>query len=135
MNARRSCALGCLFLVLSGPLHAGRNAWVATWATSPEPADPDPNEPLKKIEDQTVRERVRLSLGGAQIRIRFSNEYGSSPLRIGAATVAMPNDASSVRPGTIQTVTFGGRPSTTIPAGAPLLSDPVAFSVTAGSEI
>jgi len=135
MNALRSCALGCLFLVLSGPVQAERNAWIATWATSPEPADSDRNEPLSKIDDQTVRERVRLSLGGTQIRIRFSNEYGSSPLRIGAATVAMPNDPSSVGPGSIQTVTFGGHPSTTIPAGAPLLSDPVAFPVTAGAEI
>ena len=91
MNALRSCALGCLFFVLSGPAHAEHNAWIATWASSPEPADPDPNEPLDKIDDQTVRERVRLSLGGTQIRIRFSNEYGSSPLRIGAATVAMPS--------------------------------------------
>ena len=135
MNVPRSCALGCLFFVFSGPAHAEHNAWIATWASSPEPADPDPNQPLNKIDDQTVRERVRLSLGGTQIRIRFSNEYGSSPLRIGAATVAMPNDPSSVTPGSIQTVTFGGRPSATIPAGAPLLSDPVAFPVTAGAEI
>ena len=82
-----------------------------------------------------MRERVRLSIGGARICIRLSNEYGAVPLVIGSATVAVPTDASSVRLGSIQTVTFAGRNSVTIPAGAPLLSDPVAFPVASGAEI
>ena len=105
---------------------------------SPQSAAPDADEPLLKIEDQTVRERVRVSIGGGQICLRFSNEYGSTPLLIGSATVAAPNDPTSVRLGSIQTVTFGGRNSVTIPAGAPVppvLSDPVAFPVTSGAEV
>src|SRR5205814_5620113 len=70
-----------------------------------------------------------------QIRIRLSNEYGSEPLLIGAATVAVPNDPANVRADSIRTVTFGGRDSVTIPAGAPVLSDPVAFPVAFGAEI
>jgi lysophospholipase L1-like esterase len=112
-----------------------QNAWIATWAASPQSAGPSSKEPLLKIEDQTVRERVRISIGGAQIRIRLSNEYGSAPLLIGAATVAAPIDPASVRPSSIQSVTFGGNPSVTIPAGAPVLSDPVTFPVTSGAEI
>jgi lysophospholipase L1-like esterase len=96
---------------------------------------PDPDEPLLKIEDQTVRERVRVSIGGAQIRIRLSNEFGSTPLLIGSATVAVPADPAGVKPGSIQAVTFGGRNSVTIPAGAPVLSDPVAFPVVGGGEL
>jgi len=111
------------------------NAWIATWAASPQSAAHDPREPLLNIEDQTVRERIRVSIGGAQICIRLSNEYGSSPLMIGSVTVAVPDDASSVRPDTIQTVTFDGRNSATVPAGAPVLSDAVAFAVTPGEEI
>jgi lysophospholipase L1-like esterase len=110
-------------------------AWIATWAASPQPAAPNPKQPLLNIEDQTVRERVRVSIGEARIRIRLSNEFGSEPLFIGSATVATPMDPASVRPGSIQTVTFGGRNSVTIPAGAPVLSDPVAFPVAVGSEI
>ena len=139
MRELRNCALVCFLLFipqLAGPpRNAPRDAWIATWAASPEPADPDPNKPLLSIEDQTVRERVRVSIGGAQICIRLSNEYGSAPLLIGSATVAMPSDPASVRPGSIQTVTFGGRNAVTIPAGAPVLSDPVAFPVTSGAEI
>ena len=33
--------------------------------------------------DQTVRERLRLSVGGRQIRIHLSNEYGSAPVLVG----------------------------------------------------
>lgn len=134
MKTFRRGALAFLLLVpLLGA--APRNAWVATWAASPEPADARPEEPLLKIEDQTVRERVRVSVGGVEIRLRLSNEYGSTPLLLGSVTVAVPNQPGSVRPGSIQTVLFGGRKSVTIPAGAPVLSDALAFPLAAGAEL
>lgn len=108
---------------------------MATWAASPEPADSNPNRAILKLQDQTVRERVRISVGGSQIRIRLSNEFGSSPLVIGSLTVGIPNDAASVKSGSIRTVTFGGSGAITIPPGAPALSDPVPFSAAYGSEI
>ncbi len=138
MNALRNCALVCFLLIpqLAGAQrNAPQNAWIATWAASPQPTAPNPNKPLLNIEDQTVRERVRVSIGGAQICIRLSNEYGSATLLVGSATVASPTDPASVRPGSIHTVTFGGHNSITIPAGAPVLSDPVAFPVAPGAEI
>jgi lysophospholipase L1-like esterase len=135
MNAIRHGALVCSLLFVPQLAGAPRSAWIATWAASPQSAAPDPRKPLLNIEDQTVRERVRVSIGGAQICIRLSNEYGSAALLIGSATVAVPDDPASVRPGSIQAVTFGGRNSVTIPAGAPVLSDPVAFPVTSGAEI
>ena len=135
MNHLRNAALGGLFLFFPQLAGAQRVAWVAAWAASPQSSAPDAHEPLLNIEDQTVRERARVSIGGAQIRLRLSNEYGSAPLLIGSATVAAPNAPASVRPGSIQTVTFGGQNSVTIPAGAPVLSDPVAFPVISGAEI
>jgi lysophospholipase L1-like esterase len=135
MNALRNLAVVCLLFLVPQPAAAQRNAWIATWAASPQPSAPDPQESLLNIEDQTVRERVRVSIAGAQICLRLSNEYGSAPLLIGSATVAVPNDSTSIRPGTIQAVTFGGRNSVTIPVGAPVLSDPVAFPVASGAEI
>jgi len=136
MNNLRNCILLCSFLL--GPALAGtvQNAWIATWAASVEPTAPDPDEPLLNIQDQTVRERIRVSVGGAKICLRLSNEYGSTPLLLGAATVAAPNGSeTSVRSDSIQAVTFDGHNSVTIPAGAPILSDPVAFRVPSGGEI
>ena len=114
---------------------AQANAWIATWATSPQSTNPSPTLPMFNIENQTVRERVRVSIGGDQIRIRLSNEYGSVPLLLGAVTVASPMDVAGVNPDTIHSVTFSGRNSITIPPGAPILSDPIAFPVDRGAEI
>ena len=98
--------------------------WVATWAAGPQSVTLNPDEPLLKLEDQTVRERVRVSVGGEQFCIRFSNESSKEPLVIGAATVNMTH-----------AVTFGGRSSVTIPAGAPMVSDPIKAPIDAGSEV
>ena len=135
MKELRNCALACSLLFIPQLAGAPRAAWVATWAASPEPTAPDSQKPLLNVQDQTVRERVRVSIGGDQICLRLSNEYGSAPLLVGSATIGAPTDPRSVRPGSIQTVTFGGRSSVTIPAGAPVLSDPVAFPAISGAEI
>lgn len=137
MRTARNLALLCCLLFVPRLAPAQGNAWIATWATSPQLVDADPDEPLLKIEDQTVRERARVSIGGAQIRVRLSNEYGSTPLSIGSVTVAVAvaNDPASVRPGSIQTVTFEGRKLVIIRAGTVVVSDPVAFPVTSGTEI
>ena len=134
-NALRNFALICFLLPAPRLAAAPQSTWIATWASSPQPVAPGGNHPLLNLEDQTVRERVRVSVGGSQIRIRLSNEYGSSALLVGAVTVALPVDPASVKPGSVQAVTFNGRNSVTIAAGAPVLSDPVAFPVSSGSEI
>lgn len=135
MRELRNCAIVCFLLFVPQLAGAPRKAWIATWAASPQSSAPDPQEPLLNIDDQTVRQRVRVSIGGAQICIRLSNEYGSAPLLVGSATVGMPTDPTSVRPDSIQSLTFGGSNSVKIPAGAPVLSDPVSFPVTSGAEI
>jgi lysophospholipase L1-like esterase len=80
------------------------------------------------FENQTVRQFVRVSAGGAKIRLRLTNEYGTTPLEIGAALVAIA-DGEALRGGTERVVTFAGQPSAVIPAGAPLLSDPIDLAI------
>ena len=94
--------------------------WVGAWGASPAlPSGPE-------ITNQTIRQVVRPSLGGEAIRLRISNELGTSDLVIGAAHVALPGN---IDPATDKVVTFGGRPSITLPPGAPALSDPIEISV------
>jgi lysophospholipase L1-like esterase len=135
MNRVISCVSIWFLLFVPELVAASPDAWIATWAASPQSGTPDPREPLLKIDNQTVRERVRGSIGGSQIRLRFSNEFGSSPLFIGAATVAIPTDPSGVKEESIQNVTFEGRNSIEIPAGAPVVSDPISFPLMPGTEI
>ena len=97
--------------------------WTASWGAAPAgpPADASPHT----FTDQTVRLVVQSSVGGNRVRIRLSNELGSTPLRIGAARIGLRAQGSDVAPGTDRALTFGGRAGVTIPAGAPALSDPV----------
>lgn len=100
--------------------------WVGSWGASPAL----PNGP--EVTNQTIRQVVRLSLGGTSFRIRISNELGTAPLVIGSAHVARPGNApGSIDPASDMAVTFGGRPSITLPPGAPALSDPIAMPVAA----
>lgn len=105
--------------------------WVASWAAPPArpllAAPPYwPNAPLTpSLHDQTVIQVVRLSAGGRRLRIRLSNEYGSAPLTIGEVRVApLDGDGKPIEEAARQ-VTFSGSPQALIPAGAPLVSDPV----------
>jgi lysophospholipase L1-like esterase len=128
--------LGCLLATALPASSASLpQAWVASWASSPTAVDPDPEQPLLNIAGQTVRERVRLSMGGRQLRIRLSNEFGSTPLTIGAATIALSNGVDAVKPESLKALTFDGRSAVTLPPGAPILSDAVDLQVPAGAEL
>jgi lysophospholipase L1-like esterase len=72
---------------------------------------------------------VHATVGGKKVRVRVSNELGTAPLRIGAAHVALRQGGASIAAGTDRMLTFGGAPSITVPAGAPVLSDPVDLDV------
>ncbi|GLW32088.1 SGNH/GDSL hydrolase family protein [Actinoplanes regularis] len=96
----------------------------ATWAAVPTTIPP--TAPLV-LADQTVRQTVHLSVGGDQLRIRLTNEFGDTPLRIGE--VHARQGESDRR------VTFGGRAAVTVPAGAPIVSDPVGLRVEGGTDL
>jgi lysophospholipase L1-like esterase len=107
--------------------------WVGTWGAVP--AGPPLPAQLLQFKDQTLRLIVHTSIGGTQVRIRLSNEFGSTPLRIGAAHVALRQAGATIVGGTDRKLTFGGLHSAIIPPGAPLLSDPVDLSVPALSDL
>ncbi|WP_206518613.1 SGNH/GDSL hydrolase family protein [Stakelama tenebrarum] len=103
--------------------------WIGTWATTPDPMEGVP------LADQTVRMIARTSIGGAQVRVRLSNAYGAHDLAIGAARVGLRADGADVVPGTNRPLTFNGSPSTTIAAGALVVSDPVELDVPALADL
>lgn len=98
-------------------------AWLATWTTAshPEPADKD----AKPLAGATLRQVVRVSLGGESFRVRLSNAFGATPLILHGAHVALAAPAGAIQPGTDRVLTFSGRTTVVVPAGASLLSDVV----------
>src|SRR6185312_13276251 len=70
----------------------------------------------------TLRQRLVLSAGGAQIRLRISNETGVEPLAIASVSAGLAGQSFDAKPGSLRHVTFGGSQGVTIPPGAPVLS-------------
>ncbi|WP_373431275.1 SGNH/GDSL hydrolase family protein [Streptomyces turgidiscabies] len=120
---------------------SGRYAphWVNTWTSMPQLTEPGNMPPAPftgdraVLVDTTLRQTVRVTTGGERVRLRFSNAFGTTPLPLTAVTVALPLEGragvSAVEPGTLREVTFAGRRSTTVPAGAQVVSDPLDFGL------
>ena len=77
--------------------------WIGSWTSSPQPAwGPDFPVPLgipANLWKQTIRQNARLSIGGSRVRIVLSNEYGKTPLTIGAANIALTGEGARSRKG------------------------------------
>ncbi|MGA8528575.1 MAG: SGNH/GDSL hydrolase family protein [Acidobacteriaceae bacterium] len=112
---------------------AGPARWVGTWATSPFGGDPWHTVPT--LVDSTLREIVHTSIPGKELRVRFTNEFGTEPLRVDAATVALSAGESAIQPESLHTLAFGGQRSIVIPAGAEVVSDPVDLATPAFANL
>ena len=70
-----------------------RTNWVTSWYAAPQPGWDSqfvlPMNVPAVLDNQTVREYVRISAGGERVKLVFSNRYGKEPLAIGAASVMM----------------------------------------------
>jgi lysophospholipase L1-like esterase len=102
--------------------------WVSTWGAAPD-------EPGPSFEKKTLRQVVRTSIAGSGVRIRLSNLFGTAPATFGPVRVAVHARGGSIRPDTDRALTFGGKPSVTIPAGGTAVSDETPFAVEALQEL
>ena len=105
--------------------------WVGTWATGPA----GPASAPKQYSNQTLRLIVHTSVGGNAVRIKISNTFGSDPLVIGAAHIALRAQGASIVPGTDHALTFSGKSSFAIPAGGLIVSDPVSLQTPPLSDL
>jgi lysophospholipase L1-like esterase len=147
-----------------GPIEAqpkGQERWVATWATAQTlvrpaaPANitaqsntvPAPAANLsgpattpqaigaRGFNNQTVRMMVRTSIGGRRLRVRLSNAFGSAPVVLGAAHLAIRAKDSGIVPDSDRPLSFNGKPGCTIGPGVVLFSDPVDLNVAPVTEL
>lgn len=102
--------------------------FAAAWTASPQlPSEGfTPNWSREGFWRQSLRQVVRLTAGGERVRVRFSNAYGNSPVRIASGSVA--------RGGAAVRLTFGGAVEGEMPARGELVSDGVQLAVAAGSR-
>lgn len=157
-----SASLALVFSLFAGhaSLQQGRAAdrWVGTWATAvvergatappplvqappapqgqaaaPPAAAPPP--PILAFSNQTLRQIVRVSVGGSRVRVILSNTFGTAPLVVGAAQVAIRDKEAAIAPQSARALSFSGRPNATVPPGALIFSDPVSLAVPALAQL
>lgn len=118
--------------------------WVGAWGFPPNsfvptPVPPNPasrtNASVPDFNDVTVRQIVRISAEAKRVRIRLSNEFADRPMQLGSVHVALAAEDGATVPGSDHVVTFSGKAATTIPAHAPLLSDPIDWALPALTKL
>lgn len=156
-------SLTILVLTTGAAAQGGRKDghWVGTWATAVAwrpaavtvPATAPPVVPAlpttvspsaagtspaatPAIANQTIRQFVHVSIGGSRIRVQLSNAFGTAPIEIGAANVAVrAGDGPAIVPSSSRALRFSGQPSVIIPAGAVMTSDPADVIVAPLSDL
>ena len=116
-----------------GEVDPGEPHWVGTWTASPY--YDQPNQPPAPLSNGVLRQIARVSLGGSQLRVQFSNLFGNGPVTINSSHIALgtaePAVDSTIDPMSDTALAFAGMESVTIPQGQEVWSDPIDFTVPA----
>ena len=126
-------ALACLHFTTATIL-AETAHWLGTWGCAPQLTEPGNMPPTPGLTNNTLRQIVRVSVGGKQLRLKFSNAFGNSPLEIKTVHLALcPGDkaTSEIAPATDKALSFHGSPSITLAPGDVVWSDPLDFDLPA----
>lgn len=118
-----------LSILVMGGSAMGQETWVATWAAAQQLSDAGNAPPPPGLSGSTLRQVVRLSLGGPRLRVRFSNAFGTEAVTIDSAAVALAAGSSAIHTQSQRALTFGGQPRVTIPPGALVISDAVEMAM------
>ncbi len=153
---RRFLATAALVTLVAASLFGQAKSsdhWVATWTTAvvarpavlppaAAPAAPPagnaaapPALPPITPNNQTLRQIVRTSIAGTRARVVFANTFGTAPLNIGGASIALRDKESAIVPASLRKLTVNGSATFRVPAGALVLSDPVDLSIAARSDL
>jgi lysophospholipase L1-like esterase len=110
--------------------------WTGSWATSQQVPEPRNALAPGALDGATLRQSVHLSIGGAQLRVRLSNAFGTTPLHITAHVArAAASGSDAIVAGSDRVLRFAGHDDVTIPAGAEYVSDPAALATAPGADI
>jgi lysophospholipase L1-like esterase len=127
MKIAASLLAGATLALAATPAEA---RWVASWTAAPHaPLGTTGPFAAASYDNATITQIIRITEGGGQVRVRFTNRYGTAPLAIGAARIVQIDDAGKEIAGTARDLKFGGDASAVIPRGAPFVSDAVAVNL------
>ena len=111
---------------------AENSQWITTWSASPQKVwNKDfvfPTLIPEQVSNQTIRQMSKISLGGEEVRLVFTNQYGKQPLYIDQTTIGLAN-AVTLNSKSTYPVYFSGQLKARILPGKQLISDPIQLPV------
>ena len=110
---------------------ASARKWVTTWATAQQIVEPHNNPPIP-LAGETLRQIVQVSIGGNEIRLRFSNRFSQEDLELMHVEIAAAKTEGAspdIFPDTSKTLSFNGKESVTIKAGEEVYCDALRFKL------
>jgi len=114
---------------------AASKQWVGTWSTAPQLVEPGNMPPSPGLTNNSLRQVVRVSIGGDTLRVRFSNEFSTSAVTMKSVQIAASTAGNAINLFTNRELTFGGISEVTMNAGVAVTSDPIAFSLTPRMDV
>jgi lysophospholipase L1-like esterase len=109
--------------------------WVGTWGTAPQLVEPHNMPPDPGLTNNTLRQIVRISLGGDSLRVRFNNEFSTSAVEMKEVQLALSLGGSAINPESAKTLLFNGSSEVKMEPGTITVSDPIAFKVDPRSDV
>lgn len=109
--------------------------WVGTWSTAPQLVEPGNNPPSPGLSNNTLRQIVRVSLGGDTLRMRFSNEFSTSSVTLNEVHIAVAAGRDTIDPATDKVLLFNGETKITMGRGSAITSDPLQFALQPRTDV
>ena len=116
-----------MFCVLS--TYSLAQNWVGTWVTAPQTVVKSFMPYNNCMTNRSVRQVVKVSIGGDVIRLKLSNIYSMQPVEIRSIYIAHAKDSSDIDAKTAQYFKFGNSYKTVIPAGKQIVSNALKFKL------
>ncbi len=120
------------------PASAEKTKWVAAWGSAMLTANNSEHLPKNtKLDGSTVRQQIRMTIGGEVLKLYISNEYGDTPLVIDGMYVAklISPYKSDIDTSTTVQVKYNGKTSFSIPAGQSIVTDEIKISFDALEDL
>ena len=110
-------------------------AWIGTWGTAQQLVELHNMPPQPGLSNNTLRQVVRVSIGGDRLRVKFSNEHSTSPIDLKGVHIAASAGGSVIDPETDAALRFAGKSSITIEPGSTVTTDPFTFALKPRSDV
>ncbi|MBK8945968.1 MAG: T9SS type A sorting domain-containing protein [Ignavibacteriae bacterium] len=122
-------------IILAIDLNLNKQKWIGTWSTALQLVETGNNPPPPGLANNTIRQIVRVSIGGESIRLKLSNEFSTNQVILKEVHIALSLGNGIIDSLSSKQLLFNGNKEFTINAGGTVTSDPVQFSLTKLTDV